>query len=205
MGSPLARASSLAWPPLKAHCALDINRTSCLIGVFPPPPASQLNARDASGQTPLHVACERGDVVCVRELLEESQARTDIADHNGETPMHCAAKQETAAVVKVTILSPSFSTVTVSMSQHSFSIVLDSYCFYAKVNACVLFYSHSRHFIPNRLVVQNRSVIYRSRWELGYLSQTCQQVDCEHGTSNPGFFRWESDTPMAQPPLTHTF
>ncbi|XP_056441994.1 85/88 kDa calcium-independent phospholipase A2 isoform X1 [Gadus chalcogrammus] len=81
-----------------AHIAVDRGLRECLKHNYI---QSQLNARDASGQTPLHVACERGDVVCVRELLEESQARTDIADHNGETPMHCAAKQETAAVVKV--------------------------------------------------------------------------------------------------------
>lgn len=63
--------------------------------------SSQINARDASGQTPLHLACERGDAVCVKELLEESQARTDIKDRNGETPMHCAAKQDSPAIIQV--------------------------------------------------------------------------------------------------------
>ena len=63
--------------------------------------SSQINARDASGQTPLHLACERGDVACVKELLEESQARTDIRDRNGETPIHCAAKQDTPAIIQV--------------------------------------------------------------------------------------------------------
>lgn len=62
---------------------------------------SQMNVRDAQGQTPLHLACERGDVSCVRELLEECQARTDIRDRNGDTPMHCAAKQDSAGVVEV--------------------------------------------------------------------------------------------------------
>lgn len=75
---------------------------------------SQINARDASGQTPLHLACERGDVVCVKELLEESQARTDIKDRNGETPMHSAAKQDSPAVIQVSF---NWSEVSVSCVQ----------------------------------------------------------------------------------------
>lgn len=63
--------------------------------------SSQINSRDASGQTPLHLACERGDTVCMKELLEESQARTDIKDRNGDTPMHCAAKQDSSAIIQV--------------------------------------------------------------------------------------------------------
>lgn len=62
---------------------------------------SQINARDGLGQTPLHLACERGDVGCVRELMEECQARTDVKDKNGETPMHCAAKQDSSVVLEV--------------------------------------------------------------------------------------------------------
>lgn len=60
-----------------------------------------MNVRDAQGQTPLHLACERGEVSCVQELLEECQARTDIRDKNGDTPMHCAAKQDSAVIVEV--------------------------------------------------------------------------------------------------------
>uniref|UniRef100_A0AAZ3RHB4 phospholipase A2 n=1 Tax=Oncorhynchus tshawytscha TaxID=74940 RepID=A0AAZ3RHB4_ONCTS len=60
---------------------------------------SSLNT-DGAGQTPLHLACERGEVACVRELLEECQARTDIKDKNGETPMHCAAKQDSATIIQ---------------------------------------------------------------------------------------------------------
>uniref|UniRef100_A0A667WV15 phospholipase A2 n=1 Tax=Myripristis murdjan TaxID=586833 RepID=A0A667WV15_9TELE len=83
-----------------AHIAVDTGlRESQRSSTFCANP--QINARDASGQTPLHLACERGDTVCVKELLEESQARTDIRDRNGETPMHCAAKQDSAVIIQV--------------------------------------------------------------------------------------------------------
>lgn len=65
------------------------------------PCCSQINSRDASGQTPLHLACEHGDPVCVKELLEESQALTDIKNHKGETPMHSAAKHDSPAIIQV--------------------------------------------------------------------------------------------------------
>ncbi|XP_056125643.1 85/88 kDa calcium-independent phospholipase A2 isoform X2 [Rhinichthys klamathensis goyatoka] len=81
-----------------AHVAVDIGLRDCLKHNYI---LSQMNARDAQGQTPLHLACERGDVGCVRELLEECQARTDIKDKNGETPMHCAAKQDSALIIEV--------------------------------------------------------------------------------------------------------
>lgn len=64
---------------------------------------SQINARDAAGQTPLHLACERGDLLCVKQLLEESQARTDIKDRNGETPMHYASKQDSPVIIQVIV------------------------------------------------------------------------------------------------------
>uniref|UniRef100_A0A3Q3F5U4 phospholipase A2 n=1 Tax=Labrus bergylta TaxID=56723 RepID=A0A3Q3F5U4_9LABR len=81
-----------------AHIAVDTGLRECLKHNHV---QSQINARDASGQTPLHLACERGDSMCVTELLEESQARTDIKDRNGDTPMHCAAKQDSPAIIQV--------------------------------------------------------------------------------------------------------
>ncbi|XP_036421052.1 85/88 kDa calcium-independent phospholipase A2 isoform X2 [Colossoma macropomum] len=81
-----------------AHIAVDTGLRDCLKHNYV---LSQMNMRDTQGQTALHIACERGEVGCVRELLEECQARTDIKDKNGDTPMHCAAKQDSAAVVEV--------------------------------------------------------------------------------------------------------
>lgn len=81
-----------------AHIAVDTGLRECLKHNYV---QSQINARDMSGQTPLHLACERSDSACVKELLEESQARTDIRDRNGETPMHSAAKQDSPAIIQI--------------------------------------------------------------------------------------------------------
>uniref|UniRef100_A0A8B9R386 phospholipase A2 n=1 Tax=Astyanax mexicanus TaxID=7994 RepID=A0A8B9R386_ASTMX len=81
-----------------AHIAVETGLRDCLKHNYV---LSQMNVRDAQGQTPLHIACERSEAACVRELLEECQARTDIKDKNGDTPMHCAAKQDSAAIVEV--------------------------------------------------------------------------------------------------------
>ncbi|XP_037546286.1 85/88 kDa calcium-independent phospholipase A2 [Nematolebias whitei] len=80
-----------------AHIAVETGLRECLKHNYV---QSQINARDASGQTPLHLACARGDLSCVKELLDESQARTDIKDHNGETPMHYASKQDSPVIIQ---------------------------------------------------------------------------------------------------------
>ncbi|XP_061536518.1 85/88 kDa calcium-independent phospholipase A2 isoform X1 [Phycodurus eques] len=81
-----------------AHIAVDTGLRECLKHNYV---QSQINARDALGQTPLHLACERSDAACVKELLDESQARTDCRDQQGETPMHIAAKHDSPAVIQV--------------------------------------------------------------------------------------------------------
>ncbi|KAM6942410.1 85/88 kDa calcium-independent phospholipase A2 [Lycodopsis pacificus] len=95
-----------------AHIAVETGLRECLKHNYV---QSQINARDASGQTPLHLACERGDLACVRQLLEESQARTDIRDRLGETPMHCAAKQDTPAIIQEVMLDEVSDAVLVDM------------------------------------------------------------------------------------------
>uniref|UniRef100_A0A7N9AUN3 phospholipase A2 n=1 Tax=Mastacembelus armatus TaxID=205130 RepID=A0A7N9AUN3_9TELE len=76
------------------HIAVETGLRMCLKHNY-------INACSASGQAPLHLACGRGDSACVKELLEESQARTDIKDSNGETPMHCAAKHDSPVIIQI--------------------------------------------------------------------------------------------------------
>uniref|UniRef100_A0A8C5CZZ3 phospholipase A2 n=1 Tax=Gouania willdenowi TaxID=441366 RepID=A0A8C5CZZ3_GOUWI len=54
--------------------------------------SNHINSQNEVGQTPLHLACERGDLASVKQLLDESQVRTDISDFYGDTPIHCACK-----------------------------------------------------------------------------------------------------------------
>ncbi|XP_034043851.1 85/88 kDa calcium-independent phospholipase A2 isoform X2 [Thalassophryne amazonica] len=81
-----------------AHIAVDRGLRECLKHNYV---QSQINNRDASGQTPLHLACDRGDLVCMKELLEKSQAHTNVKDVNGDTPMHYAAMQESSALIQI--------------------------------------------------------------------------------------------------------
>ncbi|MEE6512485.1 hypothetical protein FKM82_019531 [Ascaphus truei] len=59
------------------------------------------------GSTPLHLACRRGDIECLQELVEECQARQDIPDSNGETVYHYAAQQNNPRVIEILRSVPS--------------------------------------------------------------------------------------------------
>ncbi|XP_069593063.1 85/88 kDa calcium-independent phospholipase A2 isoform X2 [Ranitomeya imitator] len=59
------------------------------------------------GCTPLHLACKKGDIECIQELVEECQAREDIADVNGETVYHYAARQNNPRVIEILCSVPS--------------------------------------------------------------------------------------------------
>ncbi|XP_073500388.1 85/88 kDa calcium-independent phospholipase A2 isoform X2 [Phyllobates terribilis] len=59
------------------------------------------------GCTPLHLACKKGDIECIQELVEECQARQDIADFNGETVYHYAARQNNPRVIEILCSVPS--------------------------------------------------------------------------------------------------
>ncbi|NXP60997.1 PLPL9 phospholipase, partial [Chloropsis cyanopogon] len=52
------------------------------------------------GCTPLHLACRKGDVECLLELLE-SHARVDITDRNGETVFHYAVRGNNPQIIEL--------------------------------------------------------------------------------------------------------
>ena len=53
---------------------------------------TNVNERDRTLQTPLHVACSLGSLPIVRELVNKN-ADVNATDTNNWTPLHCAANQ----------------------------------------------------------------------------------------------------------------
>ncbi|XP_053110798.1 85/88 kDa calcium-independent phospholipase A2 isoform X2 [Hemicordylus capensis] len=63
---------------------------------------SCINSNDSDdGCTPLHLACLRGDLECLQELMEECHARSDIADKNGETVFHYAVRGSNSKIIEL--------------------------------------------------------------------------------------------------------
>ncbi|XP_010293940.1 PREDICTED: 85/88 kDa calcium-independent phospholipase A2-like, partial [Phaethon lepturus] len=62
---------------------------------------SCVNSRDSEdGCTPLHLACRKGDMECLLELLE-CHARVDITDRNGETVFHYAVQGNNPQIIEL--------------------------------------------------------------------------------------------------------
>ncbi|XP_069765535.1 85/88 kDa calcium-independent phospholipase A2 isoform X2 [Narcine bancroftii] len=53
------------------------------------------------GITALHLACKKGDIDCIRELVEGCGARLDIVDKNRETVYHYAARQSNSQIIEL--------------------------------------------------------------------------------------------------------
>ncbi|XP_059496478.1 85/88 kDa calcium-independent phospholipase A2 isoform X2 [Stegostoma tigrinum] len=53
------------------------------------------------GMTPLHLACKKDDIDCIRELVDGCGVRLDIADKNGETVFHYAARQSNCQMIEL--------------------------------------------------------------------------------------------------------
>ncbi|XP_055356034.1 LOW QUALITY PROTEIN: ankyrin repeat domain-containing protein 11-like [Paramacrobiotus metropolitanus] len=56
--------------------------------------------RDPKGETPLHVACRKGDMPTIRKLMEEG-VDVNAADYAGWTPLHEAANHGREDVIKI--------------------------------------------------------------------------------------------------------
>ncbi|XP_065501348.1 85/88 kDa calcium-independent phospholipase A2 isoform X2 [Caloenas nicobarica] len=62
---------------------------------------SCVNSTDSEdGCTPLHLACRKGDMECLLELLE-CHARLDITDRNGETVFHYAVRGNNPQIIEL--------------------------------------------------------------------------------------------------------
>ncbi|XP_074435317.1 85/88 kDa calcium-independent phospholipase A2 isoform X2 [Larus michahellis] len=62
---------------------------------------SCVNSTDSEdGCTPLHLACRKGDMECLLELLE-CHARVDITDRNGETVFHYAVRGNSPQIIEL--------------------------------------------------------------------------------------------------------
>ncbi|NXS28941.1 PLPL9 phospholipase, partial [Pomatostomus ruficeps] len=60
-----------------------------------------VNSTDSEdGCTPLHLACRKGDMECLLELLE-AHARVDITDMNGETVFHYAVRGNNPQIIEL--------------------------------------------------------------------------------------------------------
>ncbi|XP_054844650.1 85/88 kDa calcium-independent phospholipase A2 isoform X2 [Eublepharis macularius] len=63
---------------------------------------SCMNSNDSEdGCSPLHIACQKGDLGCLRELVEECHARVDLTDKNGDTVFHYAVRGNNPKIIEL--------------------------------------------------------------------------------------------------------
>ncbi|XP_053930235.1 85/88 kDa calcium-independent phospholipase A2 isoform X7 [Cuculus canorus] len=90
-----------SWSP--AHVAVEIGRRENFRHNHV---VSCVNSTDSEdGCTPLHLACRKGDMECLLELLE-CHARVDITDRNGETVFHYAVRGNNPQIIELLGRSP---------------------------------------------------------------------------------------------------
>ena len=61
---------------------------------------ADVQAPDASGRTPLHIAVDRGDAALVKELLQR-KANPETRDRIGWSPLHHAAAKSRVEIAKL--------------------------------------------------------------------------------------------------------
>ncbi|XP_028935263.1 85/88 kDa calcium-independent phospholipase A2 isoform X1 [Ornithorhynchus anatinus] len=69
--------------------------------------SSANSSEQEEGCTPLHLACRRGDMECLLELIQHCHVRMDVTDNNGETAFHYAIRGDNPQVVQLLGKGPS--------------------------------------------------------------------------------------------------
>lgn len=67
----------------------------------PSPPSCANSRENEEGCTPLHLACRKGDVEILVELVQYCRAQMDVTDNNGETAFHYAVQGDNSQVLQV--------------------------------------------------------------------------------------------------------
>ncbi|NXI48782.1 PLPL9 phospholipase, partial [Chloroceryle aenea] len=89
-----------------AHVAVEIGyresfRHNCVLRQGAGRRLHSVNSTDSEdGCTPMHLACRKGDMECLLELLE-CHARVDITDKNGETVFHYSVRGNNPQIIEL--------------------------------------------------------------------------------------------------------
>ncbi|NWU97505.1 PLPL9 phospholipase, partial [Upupa epops] len=93
-----------SWSP--AHVAVEFGRRESFRHNHI---LSCVNSTDSEdGCTPMHLACRKGDMECLLELLE-CHARVDVTDRNGETVFHYAVRGNSPQIIELLGRTPTTS------------------------------------------------------------------------------------------------
>lgn len=95
--TPKRQASTPSAPASSIFDALNFGDTEQAKAMLKKNPALA-DAKDESGQTPLHVAAQMGDVEVV-ELLLQSAKDINVQDETGVTPLHLASQKDVAELL----------------------------------------------------------------------------------------------------------
>ncbi|XP_062989591.1 85/88 kDa calcium-independent phospholipase A2 [Elgaria multicarinata webbii] len=63
---------------------------------------SCINSNSSDNEcTPVHLACQKGDLECLQELVEQCHARLDLTDKNGESIFHYAVRGNNPNIIEL--------------------------------------------------------------------------------------------------------
>ena len=94
-------------------------------------PSVDLNIRDNSGYTPLHTACEYGQLEVIKFLLSLPSVDVNIQSNSGYTPLHSACRYSQLDIIKFLVSLPS---VDVKIQSNNGYTPLHSACRYSQLD-----------------------------------------------------------------------